>query len=233
MSEELATTAHLGSRLKDARLESGLSLRELARRLEVSPSFISQLENGKSQPSVATLLSMTQILGVSMDSLFPASAADTPVAPRTSGEGHAPEPARPTGQAAGQPVSRSDFQDAADVWDATGSVRFMIIDPSERARLEMDSGVVWEQLAPSVDHSVDFIEVVYPVGSSSTNDGRMLQHRGLEYALLLQGEVTITYGFEQYVMRAGQSLTLDPSIPHLLTNTGTIEARGIWCLIHP
>ena len=230
MSEDQATTAHLGSRLKEARLRSGLSLREFARRLEVSPSFISQLENGKSQPSVATLLSMTQILGISMDSLFPGSPESAPsAAPPPARRPSVPEPSRPSGQ----PISRSDIEDPTDVWDATGAIRFMIIDPSERARLEMDSGVVWEQLAPSVDHSVDFIEVVYPVGSSSTNDGRMLQHRGLEYALLLQGEVTITYGFEQYIMRAGQSLTLDPSIPHLLTNTGTVEARGIWCLIHP
>ena len=46
---------YLGPRLKEIRLKTGLSLREVARQLQVSPSFVSQIENGKSQPSVATL----------------------------------------------------------------------------------------------------------------------------------------------------------------------------------
>ena len=61
---------HLGARLKDARSRSGMSLREVARQLGVSPSFVSQMENGKSQPSVATLYSMAQLLSVSIDELF-------------------------------------------------------------------------------------------------------------------------------------------------------------------
>src|SRR4051794_39946776 len=72
----------LGARLRHARQKSGMSLRELARQLGVSASFVSQLENGKSQPSVATLYSITQLLGLSIDELFaPDVAADPPVAP--------------------------------------------------------------------------------------------------------------------------------------------------------
>ena len=52
---------NLGSRLKGYRLKSGLTLRELARQVNVSPSFISQIENGKSQPSVATLYAFSQL----------------------------------------------------------------------------------------------------------------------------------------------------------------------------
>jgi transcriptional regulator with XRE-family HTH domain len=61
---------NLGSRLRLARQRSGLTLREVARRLGVSASFVSQLENGKSQPSVVTLYSLTQLLGVSIDQMF-------------------------------------------------------------------------------------------------------------------------------------------------------------------
>src|SRR5215211_6625280 len=60
----------LGARLRDERQKAGMSLRELARRLGVSPSFVSQIENGKSSPSVATLYSIAQVLGTSIDSLF-------------------------------------------------------------------------------------------------------------------------------------------------------------------
>ena len=68
--------AHLGSRLKEIRLKSGLSLREIARQLDVSPSFISQIENGKSQPSVATLYAFAKLLSVPIDVLFQPSTDD-------------------------------------------------------------------------------------------------------------------------------------------------------------
>src|SRR3954470_9106203 len=60
----------LGRRLKEVRVRAGLTLRELARQADVSPSFVSQIENGKSQPSVATLYVFAQLLDVSIDELF-------------------------------------------------------------------------------------------------------------------------------------------------------------------
>src|SRR4051812_13346186 len=67
---EMAPAETLGSRLRQARLQANLSLREVARQLAVSASFVSQLENGKSQPSVATLYSLARLLGGSIDRLF-------------------------------------------------------------------------------------------------------------------------------------------------------------------
>ena len=61
---------NLGQRLKVARQGARMTLRELARQAEVSPSLISQIENGKSQPSVATLYSFSKLLNVSVDELF-------------------------------------------------------------------------------------------------------------------------------------------------------------------
>ncbi len=49
---------NLGARLREVRVRSGLSLRAVARELGVSPSFVSQLENDRSRPSVATLYSL-------------------------------------------------------------------------------------------------------------------------------------------------------------------------------
>ena len=54
----------VGPRLRAYREQRGLSLRELARRLGVSPSAISQIETGKSRPSVSTLYSIVSELGV-------------------------------------------------------------------------------------------------------------------------------------------------------------------------
>src|SRR3954451_14506007 len=60
----------LGARLKELRRQAGLSLRELARQAEVSPSLVSQIENGKSRPSVSTLYTFARPLNVPVDAVF-------------------------------------------------------------------------------------------------------------------------------------------------------------------
>jgi len=57
----------IGERLREERVRAGISQRELARRLGLSPSLISQLESGQSRPSVATLYAIVTELGVSLD----------------------------------------------------------------------------------------------------------------------------------------------------------------------
>ena len=70
----------VGPRLRAHREQRGLSLRELARRLGVSPSAISQIETGKSRPSVSTLYSIVSELGMSLDELFGAPKPAQPAA---------------------------------------------------------------------------------------------------------------------------------------------------------
>lgn len=57
-------------RLREARMEAGLSLRELGRRLGVSASLLSQIENGRSDPSVSSLYALVTELGLSLDALL-------------------------------------------------------------------------------------------------------------------------------------------------------------------
>ena len=60
----------LGKRLKEFRKARGFSLEELARRTGFSKSFLSQIENGKNSPSIASLKKITQALGVSIADIF-------------------------------------------------------------------------------------------------------------------------------------------------------------------
>ena len=68
----------LGTRLRVERERRGLSLRELARRLEVSPSLVSQIETGKTQPSVRTLYAIVSEL-IGLDRMFFFEAAYTSI----------------------------------------------------------------------------------------------------------------------------------------------------------
>lgn len=68
------TANSVGARLREARTEHRLSLRSLAQSLGVSASLISQVETGKTQPSVSTLYAMANHLGLSLDELLGAAA---------------------------------------------------------------------------------------------------------------------------------------------------------------
>lgn len=220
---------NLGARLKRARQKSGLALREVARQLGVSASFVSQMENGKSTPSVATLYSMAQLLGVSIDELFSGDdMADD--APSTGGAVTVPPPA----VADGGPISRSALGSPGDAWPSDQvRPRISVTRPGGRKRLEMDTGVIWEQLATNTGAGLDFMWIFYPPHSTSTNDKRMLQHAGSEFGYLLEGELEVTVGFEVFTLRAGDAIGFDSSTPHLLTNKTDHPAKGIWFVRHP
>jgi transcriptional regulator with XRE-family HTH domain len=79
----------LGTYLRSERLRRGLGLRELARRVTVSPSFISQIERGLATPSVVTLYAIVQQLDLSLDGLFAGTSS-----PSTNGDRRPSAPAR-------------------------------------------------------------------------------------------------------------------------------------------
>ncbi|MEV6848104.1 helix-turn-helix domain-containing protein [Actinoplanes sp. NPDC051411] len=216
----------LGSRLKRVRERSGRSLREVARELGVSASFLSQMERGKSQPSVATLYSLSQLLNVSIDELFAeeetAPAEEAPIVPA--------EP-----KVVVKPVNRSDLGSLVDAWPHQPPPSLPMLSvtrPGERHVLEMDSGVIWERLVDNTGTGLDFLLITYPPHASSTNDQRMLRHSGFEYGWLLEGELEVTVGFEVFTLRAGEAVGFDSAVPHLLANRTDDVVRGIWCVRH-
>src|SRR5918992_6122764 len=60
----------IGSKLRAERERQGVSLRELARQVGISPSAMSQIETGRSRPSVRTLYAIVSKLDMSLDELF-------------------------------------------------------------------------------------------------------------------------------------------------------------------
>jgi transcriptional regulator with XRE-family HTH domain len=60
----------VGSRLRAERERLGISLRELARRVGVSPSLVSQIELDRVNPSVSTLYALVTELGMTMSDVF-------------------------------------------------------------------------------------------------------------------------------------------------------------------
>jgi transcriptional regulator with XRE-family HTH domain len=205
---ELGVREDIGERIRTRREDSDLSLREFARRLGISASAVSQIETGKSRPSVATLYAVVDELGLSVDDLFsPLGPAGVPTRPGVA-------PAAAMGR-----LVPSRAGDHPCVQRLEG-----------RAVIELESGVRWERLTPEADAEVDFLQVVYEVGGCSSHDGRLIRHAGREYGVVLEGTIEVTLGFETHRLEPGDSIRFDSSVPHLVRNVGDGPARCIWCM---
>ena len=205
----LAVRDDVGRRIREHRIQSNLSLRELARRLGISPSAISQIETGKSRPSVSTLYSIVTELGMSLDELF-------------SGDGS--KPARRTPE----PVAPAQLQ---PVREQEAPAERHVQRVSNRLAIELETGVRWERLTPTPDANADFLYVVYDVGGASAECDRFIRHSGREYGLLLSGRLQLTVGFDEYELGPGDAICFDSTVPHRLRNVGDEPAHGVWFVV--
>jgi transcriptional regulator with XRE-family HTH domain len=204
----------VGQRIREERLKRGLSLRGLARAVGVSASLVSQIETGKSQPSVSTLYAITSALGISVQDVFEAAAVT--VSDLDATLGHA------VGET-GPPTTVLQALSALP-----GGRLGPVVHEDERQVLRLDSGVTWERLGRLPPHNVDFLLVTYAPGGSSSSTGTLMRHAGTEYGVLLRGELVLTLAFEEMTLRAGDSISFESSTPHRYRNDGSEEAVGVW-----
>jgi transcriptional regulator with XRE-family HTH domain/quercetin dioxygenase-like cupin family protein len=216
---------NLGSRLKAIRLKSGWTLRELARQAHVSASFVSQIENGKSQPSVATLYVFAQLLDVSIDELFDQrnGQRDGQRNGQRDGQAARPVPAAPV------PRAPNGHPNPSHAWHPSEYAnRVSVVHPAHRSGLTMADGVVWERLAATPEHAVNFMKITYAPGATSTAGGDPVSHDGYEYGYVLKGTLEIAVGAETFTLHEGESMGFDSRIPHVLRNVGHGNFEGIW-----
>jgi len=194
----------LGARLRAIRLRHGVGLRELARRLELSPSSISQIETGKIQPSVRTLYAFASEFGVPVDDVL---FGDDPIA------------------LSQHPGTATVFSVAPEAAAGPGVT---IQRAHERPAITLNSGVTWERLMFWAEDDVEFIEATYEPGGASSTDGQLVRHSGQEFGCVLSGTLHVVVGFEEFVLKEGDSISFPSSTPHLLKNESDEPARAIW-----
>lgn len=195
----------IGDRLRAARRSHHLSLRELAKRLGVSPSLISQIETGRAQPSVSSLYAIAAELDVSLDELLfnedrragvNGRAAPRPVAP-------------PVASVAGGPVQRA----------------------GDRKEIRLASGVTWDRLTTGSVPGIDFLYVTYEVGGASSPEHEFQRHGGHEWGFVLEGRLGVTIGFEDHELGPGDAISIDSTVPHRMYNRGQVPVHGIWFVL--
>ena len=191
----------MGERLRAARQARGLTLRELAQRLSVSPSMISQIETGRASPSVSTPYSIADELNVSLDELL--------------FNDRRPQPGAATDKASAAGTAAAQFLQPRDT----------------RKRIRLASGVTWERLTPASESDTEFLYVTYEVGGASSREDDFQRHAGHEWGFVLEGKLDIKIGFDDYLLGPGDSISFESTSPHRLSNAGNGVGHAIWFVL--
>jgi transcriptional regulator with XRE-family HTH domain len=106
-----------------------------------------------------------------------------------------------------------------------------VLRAADRPTLELESGVRWERLTPSLDPDVDFLHVTYAVGGASCPPGELMRHSGREYGLVLSGCLGAAVGTETYELAPGDSIVLDSMTPHRFWTVGEEPSVVVWTIL--
>lgn len=222
------TTPHhvraIGEKLKAVRQGHKMSLRELAKKAEISASMLSQIETGKVSPSVRSLYDIANALGVTVDYFFP-----EPVNNNSKPESLKSDKAGT--------MTASELRDAKVRGVAEMGAGFPhaemnsspVVHADTRPTIELNGGVTWSRLTARAESEAEFLEITYAPGAMS--GANMSHHEGREFGLILEGELVIELGFESLTLKAGDSTILESTTPHRLVNKSNKPMRAIWVVL--
>ena len=202
----------LGERIRALRGRRQTSLRGLAAAVQVTPSLISQIERGKTNPSIGSLYAIARALDVSVDSLLE----------DRSGLGHE----------ASLPGMGRASTERPDETSANEPFVMPVVRKTRRKRVDIEGhggDITWELLSVTPEKSTDFLEITYAPGASSALS--LMRHEGREYGLILEGELWVSLGFGEAMLGPGDSIGFSSRTPHRFENRGSVPMRAVWFVL--
>jgi transcriptional regulator with XRE-family HTH domain/uncharacterized cupin superfamily protein len=214
----------IGNKLRAIRRQRHMTLRELAGSAEMSASMLSQIETGKSYPSVRSIYTIAAALDVPVDYFFPDQDSSSPDRSETQ-------------TLERTDLTASEMREAQVERNVTASEPASHITPSRpvvhagaRPTIQLSGGVAWARLTALAEPDAEFLEITYLPGASS--GAHMSHHGGREFGLVLEGELVVELGFELYTLHAGDSIVFDSMTPHRLTNQSCLIMRAVWVVLN-
>jgi transcriptional regulator with XRE-family HTH domain len=202
MSELETPWNGVGERVRVLRGAAGLTVRELARRVGVSASHVSQVERGIGSFSVPALYAVATELGVQMHEILDPQGPPVRVAARSDN-------------------GASGSGESGDL-EATGIVQRADQHPS----IKLSSGPRWSRLTARGEADAEFLEVVYAPGTEAPAEH--IVHQGREYGVIIAGRLSVEVRGEATTLVPGDSIVFDSALPHRFWNEGDVEVRAIW-----
>ena len=177
----MAPDTNPGKQLNKLRKERGLSLREVARRTELTASFLSQVEHGTSNLSIDSLRRIAEALDVPMMHFL-----EEPPTDIFSIDEHI-DP---------QPCEDEDRMQAYSPVVRAGCRARLILPPS---------GLEYQLLVPNLSSKLEAI--IGRAAPGTGNIARKLRSETDEFIYVLSGEILIGLGDEDHILRTGDSIT--------------------------
>ncbi|TKA09211.1 helix-turn-helix domain-containing protein [Actinacidiphila oryziradicis] len=196
--------ADLGQNIRVARKAQNISLRELARRAGISGSALSQIETGKTRPTVKTAYEIARQLGVTLTDLSAGVSS-----PGGAGFHAAPGLFPP-------PAGQGDVVRDGLVAHMRQAVEFI---PREAQQVvDLQGG---EQFRVISGHSLpgaNCLLLTYEPGAVSPPGEEFVRHAGHEFNYLAAGRLVIEVGTQRFELKPGDTLTFPATTPHRLSN---------------
>jgi quercetin dioxygenase-like cupin family protein/DNA-binding XRE family transcriptional regulator len=202
-----------------------LSTVQIARVVGVSPSLISQVERGLTAPSLDVLEGIARALEVSIGSLFDGEPAALP-ATVTAGSAH--EALAGQGMA-GDGSEGSDGGGAGAAQGMGGPARAEVVRAKRRKTLGLPGSITYELLSPDLKHQIELIWVEFAPGQR----GPIYSHEGEEQMVVIRGRMHYWVAGEQFVLEAGDCITIDASQPHGAANLDAEPATIVAAITPP
>lgn len=163
----------LGEKIKAMREEAGLGLRDLAAKANVSPSMLSQIENGSANPSINTLKNIAVVLNLPLYRFFQEDSDPAQLVVRGN--------ARKT---IGYPGREVQYELLTP--DVSGQIEFCLMTiPPNKASAGMPVGHVGEEVAFVVSGAINILledTCVLLTAGDSLRIPPMTQHRWINSA---------------------------------------------------
>lgn len=108
-----------------------------------------------------------------------------------------------------------------------------IVRSNERKYLHEAGKGINLYLLTSRDPNKQMEPLLFKLKEGATSGDATYKHFGQEFVLVLKGAIEITLNDIVYVLRKGDSIYFNSSVPHAFKNLGKEEAEAVWVVTPP
>lgn len=113
----------------------------------------------------------------------------------------------------------------------TASRETTVVRAESRKRLGLTPSLTYQLLSPDLQHQIEFVWVEFGPGEQGPVEP--FRHAGEEQMVVIRGEMHVYIDGVEYVLREGDAITFDSSVPHRSVNRGDVPAVVIAAITPP
>ncbi len=114
---------------------------------------------------------------------------------------------------------------------AASQQKAIVVRADARKRIALPNSVSYELLSPDLRHQIEFTWAVFEPGEHSPYEP--YSHEGEEQMVVIEGEIHFWVDGEEFVLGAGDAITIDSGLPHRAANLGKRRAITVAAMTPP